>query len=132
MLKNKSYKVWFIVAILISVMVIGSLVFYNYFQKSQTAPTIHVVISPISNESDYPNGSYVVYYEDYFSPPTSYWKKDFDIAYTQFLAMHYASDKAKFVSSPVVIVAPKWFDPFPWNCTNADGKSVEYQWYGGS
>jgi hypothetical protein len=93
---------------------------------------IHVVISPIVNEPDYPNGSYVVYYYDYgWAPPTSYWKMNFDIAYTPPLAVTYAKEKAQFVSSPVVIVAPVWFQPFMGNATNAEGQSVEYQWYGG-
>lgn len=125
---KRMYKV--VIGITLLIVVFVGLLIISY--QTIVLP-IHVVISPIVGDKGYPmNGSFVVYYDDYFNQPTSYWKKDFHISNDTATLVNDAISDANFVSSPVVIVAPYWFEQYFHNVTNAEGQPVKYQWYGQS
>ena len=91
--------------------------------------TIHVVISPVDNYND---GGWAIFYDDYFNPPTSYWKKGIKISSDNDTIIREAISLANFVSTPVVIVAHRDFQEalMQSNVTNAEGQEVSFQWYG--
>lgn len=121
-----------IVILVISLVMSGIVVYFAYSEIYSYKKPIHVVISPIWNDEGFPdNGNFVQYYDDYFSPPTSYWKKGFNLSNDTDLLVDWAISDVNFVSNPVVIVAPDWFQPLfeakANQITNTYG--VEYQWY---
>lgn len=112
---------------LLSLVLLAALIFglIMTLYDSENVDVIHVVVSP--TDSSY--SEFIVYYEDYFDPPISYYKKGFDIVDNKADAISIVIGKANFVSSEVVIVAPEDFQlDFKYRESEFN-KEVTYIWY---